>query len=358
MTKVYRILVINPGSTSTKVALFENKREVFMTSITHSEKDVQQFNTVFDQHEFRVRVIEEALDHNAIELKSIDGVVGRGGLLHPIPSGTYDVNKKMLDTLKKAAFGEHASNLGAIIAHDIGKEVNVPAFIVDPVVVDEMEPVARISGMPEIERQSIFHALNQKAIARRAAEELEKRYEDINLIVAHLGGGISIGVHEKGRVVDVNNAFNGDGPFAPERAGGIPAGQLVDLCFSGKLTKDEIKKKLVGNAGVVAYLGTNDMRKVEDMANAGDAKALLIYEAMAYQVAKEIGACATVLNGKVDGIVLSGGLTYDERFVGLVRDRIRWIGHIFISHGQKEMQALAYGALRVLQGKEKARSYS
>lgn len=358
MTRVYRILVINPGSTSTKVALFENKREVFMTSISHSEKEIRRFEKVFDQHEFRVRVIEEALDHNDIDVRTVDGVVGRGGLLHPIPSGTYEVNRKMLDTLKKADYGEHASNLGAIIAHEIGKECNVPAFIVDPVVVDEMQPVARISGMPEIRRQSIFHALNQKAIARRAAEELEKDYEEVNLIVAHLGGGISIGVHEKGRVVDVNNAFNGDGPFAPERAGGIPAGQLVDLCFSGRYTKEEIKKKLVGDAGVVAYMGTNDMRKVEDMANAGDEKALLIYDAMAYQVAKEIGACATVLRGEVDGIILSGGLTYDERFINLVRERIRWIGHVFISHGQKEMLALASGALRVLQGRENAKSYT
>ncbi len=358
MVKSYLILVINPGSTSTKVALFEDKRQLFMSSISHSEDELQQFSSISDQHEFRVQIIEDMLEKNNIDIRTVDCVVARGGLLHAIPSGTYEVNDKMLHDLRKAEWGEHASNLGGIIAHDIAQEVGVAAYIVDSVVVDEMEPIARLSGMPELERRSIFHALNQKAIARRAAEELEKKYDEVNLIVVHMGGGISVGVHEKGRVVDVNNAFDGDGPFAPERAGGVPAGQLVELCFSGKYTKKEIKKRLVGNAGMVAYLGTNDMRKTKELMEAGDQNAKLVYEAMAYQVAKEVGACATVLKGKIDGIVLSGGLTYDDDFVWLIKERLRWIGRIFISHGEKEMQALAYGALRVLRGKEKVKTYS
>ena len=329
-----------------------------MSSISHSEDELKRFPSISDQHEFRVEIIEKVLEKNAIDIHTIDCAVGRGGLLHAIPSGTYEVNKKMLHDLRTAEWGEHASTLGGIRAYDIAQQVGVPAFIVDSVVVDEMEPIARISGMPELNRRSIFHALNQKAIARRAAEELEKKYEEVNLIVVHMGGGISVGVHKKGRVVDVNNAFDGDGPFAPERAGGVPAGQLVELCFSGKYTKDEIKKRLVGNAGMVAYLGTNDMRKTKEMMESGDEKAKKVYEAMAYQVAKEVGACATVLKGKVDGIVLSGGLTYDDDFVWLSKERLRWIGRIFISHGEKEMQALAYGALRVLRGKEEVKIYS
>lgn len=357
MSPFFRILVINPGSTSTKVAIFDGKKEHFMSSISHPDEELHQFSCISEQHEFRVRVIEEALAKNNIDINSVNGVVGRGGLLHPIPSGTYEVNKKMLFDLEKAEWGEHASNLGGIIAHDIAMELGIRAFIVDPVVVDEMDAVAKITGVPELERRSIFHALNHKAIARRTAEELEKPYEELSLIVAHLGGGISIGVHKNGKVIDVNNAFDGDGPFAPERAGGLPVGQVVDICFSGIYTKDEIKRKLVGGGGVVAYLGTKDMRKANENYLKGDEETRLIYEAMAYQVAKEIGACATVLKGQVDGIVLSGGLTYDDEFIGLLKDRIRWIGHIFISHGEKEMQALAYGALRVLQGKEKAKVY-
>ncbi len=357
MAKSFRILVINPGSTSTKVALYEDKREIFMSSIQHSEKELQKFKSISDQHQFRVGIIEEALKINSIEIKNIDCVVGRGGLLRPIPSGTYRVNKKMLSDLKSGKRGEHASNLGGIIAHDIAEMVGVPAFIVDPVVVDEMEPVARISGMPEIERRSIFHALNQKAIARRVAAELDKEYEEMNLVVVHMGGGISVGVHKRGRVIDVNNAFDGDGPFAPERAGGVPAGQLLELCFSGKYTKEELKRRLVGNAGMVAYLGTNDMRKTKEMIEKGDQKARLIYEAMSYQIAKEIGACATVLKGRVDGIVLSGGLTYDDELVRMIKERVRWIARIFVSHGEKEMMALAEGALRVLRGEEKPKVY-
>lgn len=353
----FTILVINPGSTSTKVAVYEDKKQVFMSSITHSDEELKRFNSVSEQHQFRSDIVLEELANNQIAMASVDGVVGRGGLLHPIPGGTYLVNEKMLDDLRMAQYGEHACNLGGIIAHAIASELGVPSFIVDSVVVDEMDPVARISGIPEIQRRSIFHALNHKSIARRAAEELQKEYEEVNLIVAHLGGGISIGVHACGRVIDVNNAYDGDGPFAPERAGGIPAGQLVELCFSGKYTKEQIQKKLVGQAGMVAYLDTNDMRKTRDLIQGGDERAQIIFEAMAYQVAKEIGACAAVLKGKVDGIVLSGGLTYDDEFISLIRERVSWIGRLFISQGEKEMQALALGALRILRGTEAPKTY-
>jgi len=358
LTKTFRILVINPGSTSTKVALFENIKELFMSSIMHSEKELQPFSKIADQHEFRVNVIEKSLGENSMDIQTLDCVVGRGGLLHPIPSGTYEVNEKMLQDLGKAEWGEHASNLGGIIAYDIGQEVGIPAFIVDPVVVDEMRPEARISGIPDIERRSIFHALNQKAVARIAAQELGLKYEEANLIVVHMGGGISVGAHEKGKVIDVNNALNGDGPFSPERAGGVPVGQLVELCFSGKYTEDELKKRLVGKGGVVAYLGTNDMRRVEKEFLSGDEKIKLIYSAMAYQVAKEIGVCATVLKGKVHRIVLTGGLAYDNHFVGLIRERVEWIAGISVYPGEEEMKSLAMGALRVLRGEEKAKIYS
>ena len=355
--QTHRILVINPGSTSTKVALFEDEKEDFSVSIAHSEKELRGFRGISNQYAWRVDVIKRVLEENTIDLRTIDSVVGRGGLLRSIPGGTYRVNERMLDDLREAKRGEHACNLGGLIAHEIAQEVKVASFIVDSVVVDEMEPVARISGMPELERRSIFHALNQKAVARRAAQELDKRYDEVNLIVAHMGGGISVGAHAKGRVVDANNAFDGDGPFAPERAGGLPVGQLVELCFSGKYTQAELKERLVGQAGMVAYLSTNDMRKTKEMVAAGDEKAKLVYEAMAYQVAKEIGCRATVLKGQVDGIVLSGGLTHDQEFVEMIRERVRWIARVFVYPGEKEMEALALGALRVLRDEEEVKTY-
>ena len=355
--KPYRILTINPGSTSTKIAFFEDDREVFKTAISHTEQDLRRFSSVSDQHEFRLRIVHDTLKENNIAVETIHAVVGRGGLLRPIPSGTYRVNERMLEDLTKAKYGKHAANLGALIAHEIGREAGVPAYIVDPSVTDELKPVARISGMPELERLSKFHALNQKAVARWAAQKLGKRYDEVNLIVAHLGGGISVGAHRRGRVVDVNNAFNGDGPFAPERAGGLPSGQLVDLCLSGKYSKKELKNRIVGKAGMMAYLGTRDLRRVKEMIESGDEKARLIYEAMAYEVAKEIGSCAAVLEGKVDGIVLTGGLTYDEAFTAMIRMRIEWIAEVFISSGEREMEALARGALRVLEGEEEAKVY-
>jgi len=353
----FNILVINPGSTSTKIALFEDKREVFSVNIPHSTEELAPFHRITDQYEFRKKIILDELEKRGYDLKKLDAVVGRGGLLKPIESGTYRVNEQMLEDLRKGLQGEHASNLGGILADSIARPLGIPAFIVDPVVVDEMEPVARISGLPQITRRSIFHALNQKCVARTAAEELGRKYEDVNFIVVHMGGGISVGVHRKGRVVDVNNALNGDGPFAPERAGGLPVWDTIEMALSGKYTRDELKKMLAGKGGMVAYLGTNDMREVNRRIEEGDEKAKLIKEAMAYQVAKEIGADAAVLKGEVDAIVISGGLAYDEEFVNMIRERVGFIARIMVYPGGDEMKALALGALRVLKGEEVAKEY-
>ncbi|MCX8159698.1 MAG: butyrate kinase [Candidatus Saccharicenans sp.] len=352
-----RILVINPGSTSTKIAVFDDETEVFKVNLSHPLEEIHKYARIIDQFEFRKDVIMQELARAGIPKESLRAVVGRGGLLRPIPSGTYTVTEKMLEDLRAEVQGEHASNLGAMIAHTIASELNIPAFIVDPVVVDELEEVARITGLPMIRRRSILHALNQKKVARQAARDIGKPYEELNLIVVHLGGGISVGAHRKGKVVDVNNALNGDGPFAPERAGSLPAADLVELCFSGQYTKSEIKKMLAGKGGIVAHLGTNDMRAVEEMVKKGDPKATLVIQAMAYNVAKWIGVMATVLEGKVDGIVLTGGLAYYRDFVEMIKSRCQFIAPFHIYPGEDEMRALLEGALRVLRGEEKARIY-
>jgi butyrate kinase len=355
--KEYRILVINPGSTSTKIGVFSNEVSVFEKTIRHDAEYISSFSNIIDQYEFRKQTILEALDHEGINSSKLSAVCGRGGLLRPIEGGTYDVNDQMLKDLKKGYSGQHASNLGGIIAYEIAAGLNIPSFIVDPVVVDELDAIARISGVAEIERKSIFHALNQKAVARRVAKELGKQYDELNLIVTHMGGGITVGVHKNGRVIDVNNGLHGDGPFSPERAGTVPAGDLVSVCFSGEYYRDELMKKLVGQGGLVAYLGTNDAVKVENMIAAGDEKAKLVYNAMAYQVAKEIGSAAAVLSGKVDAIILTGGLAYGKGFVRSITDRVKWIADVVVQPGENELQALAEGALRVLKGEETAKTY-
>ncbi len=357
MSEVYRILTINPGSTSTKIAIFDNEKNVFEEVLRHSSEEIGKYETIFDQYEFRKNVILETLNEKGINLTKLAAVVGRGGLLKPITGGTYSVDETMLEDLKVGVLGEHASNLGGIIAHEIAGQLNIPSFIVDPVVVDEMDDIARISGIPQLDRKSIFHALNQKAVARRAAKDMGKAYEDVNVIVAHLGGGVSVGAHEAGRVVDVNNALDGDGPFSPERSGGLPVGQLAKLCFSGEYSHNDIKKLIKGNGGLVAYLGTNDGREVVKMIEQGDKKAELVYKAMAYQVAKEIGACAAVLKGKVDAIILTGGIAYDKEFTAWIKENVEFISQVLIYPGEDEMIALAEGGLRVLRGEEEAKKY-
>ncbi len=354
----FRILAINPGSTSTKIAIYDNEKEVFETTLRHQTEEINAFETIFAQYDFRKKVILDALNEAGINLTKLSAVVGRGGLLKPIKGGTYAVDELMLEDLKIGVLGEHASNLGGVIAHEIASLLHIPSFIVDPVVVDEMQDVARISGMPEIERKSIFHALNQKAVARRAAKEMGKSYESCNFIVAHLGGGISVGAHRKGAVVDVNNALDGDGPFSPERSGGLPVGDLAKLCFSGKYTHNEIKKLIKGQGGMVAYLNTNDGRDAGRMIQEGDENAKLVFHAMAYQVAKEIGMCATVLKGDIDAIILTGGLAYGEMLIGWIKESVEFLGKIIVYPGEDEMSALALGGLRVLRGEEVAQSYN
>ncbi|MFD1736381.1 butyrate kinase [Bacillus salitolerans] len=353
----HRILVINPGSTSTKIGVFSNEVSIFEKTIRHDAEIISSFSNIIDQYEFRKKTILEALDHEGINISKLSAVCGRGGLLRPIEGGTYDVNDLMLKDLRKGYSGQHASNLGGILAFEIASGLNIPSFIVDPVVVDELDPIARISGVSEIERKSIFHALNQKAVARRVAKDLGKKYEELHLIVTHMGGGITVGAHKNGRVIDVNNGLHGDGPFSPERAGTVPAGDLVSLCFSGEYYRDEIMKRLVGQGGLVGYLGTNDAVKVEKMIEAGNKEAKLVYDAMAYQVAKEIGSAAAVLSGKIDAIILTGGLAYGKEFVESITERVKWIADVIVQPGENELQALAEGALRVLRGEEKAKEY-
>jgi len=352
-----KILVINPGSTSTKIAVFDDESSVLEKTIRHSSEELKDFKNIIEQYDFRVKVIENVLKENGFKLEDFDAFVGRGGLLHPIESGTYRVNEAMLEDLKECKYGEHASNLGAIIAYNLATKVNKPAYIVDPVVVDEMEPLARYSGLKGIERKSIWHALNQKAVARRAAKDLHKKYDEVNLVVVHLGGGISVAAHKKGRTVDVNNALNGDGPFAPERAGGLPTISLVDLCLSGKYTYEEMKKLLAGKGGLVSHLGTNNAIEVEERIEKGDEYAKLVYEAMAYQVAKTVGEMAAVLKGEVDAIILTGGLARSKMLTDWIKERTSFIAPVLLYPGEDEMRALAEGALRVLKGEEKEKIY-
>ncbi|CAH2716335.1 Butyrate kinase 2 [Neobacillus rhizosphaerae] len=355
--KEYRILIINPGSTSTKIGVFDNEISIFEKNIRHEAEIINTFTNINDQYDFRKKTILETLDKEGINISKLSAVCGRGGLLRPIQGGTYAVNDLMLKDLRSGFSGQHASNLGGIIAYEIASGLNIPSFIVDPVVVDELDPIARISGFSLIERKSIFHALNQKAVARRVAKELGKKYHELNLIVTHMGGGITVGVHKDGKVIDVNNGLHGDGPFSPERSGTVPAGDLIALCYSGEHYREEIMKRLVGQGGLVGYLGTNDAVKVEKRIEAGDVEAKLIYDAMAYQVAKEIGAASAVLSGKVDAIILTGGLAYGKGFVRSITDRINWIADVIVQPGENELQALAEGALRVLRNEEDVKMY-
>jgi butyrate kinase len=358
MSKTYRILAINPGSTSTKIAVFENEKQVWTENLAHSKEELSSFEKIIDQYDFRERVILDRLTENGYPANSFHGVVGRGGLLYPVAGGTYRVDEKLKNHLRRGVQGEHVSNLGALIADKVAEEAGCEAFIVDPVVVDELQPLARYSGHPELPRKSIFHALNQRAVARRAAERLGMPYEEANLIVAHMGGGITVGCHSKGRVVDVNNGLNGDGPFTPERTGGLPSGDLVDLCFRGDRTHDQMKKLIKGSGGIVAYLGTNSMKEVSEMVDQGDSEAERVYRAMAYQISKEICSLAAVVEGRVDGIVLTGGVANDSRFTSWIEERVEFLGRVLTFPGEMEMDALALGALRVLEDREEAQTYS
>lgn len=353
----YKLLIINPGSTSTKIGVYEGEKEVLEETLRHSAEEILKYDTIFDQLDFRKEVILKVLKEKGIDINELDAVVGRGGMLKPIESGTYEVNEAMVEDLKIGVQGPHASNLGGILSNEIAKEIGKRAFIVDPVVVDEMEDVARLSGVPELPRKSKFHALNQKAVAKRYAKEHNTSYEDVNLIVVHMGGGVSVGAHRKGRVIDVNNALDGDGPFSPERAGGVPSGELLEMCFSGKYSKEEVYKKLVGKGGFVAYANTNDARDLIKLSQEGDEKGSLIFNAFIYQIAKEIGSMAVVLDGEVDAIVLTGGIAYSDYVTNAINKKVKWIAPMVVYGGEDELLALAQGAIRVLDGVEEAKIY-
>lgn len=352
----FKILVINPGSTSTKISVFENEKELFKNTIHHSKLELEPFKRVWDQYEFRKKLIKELLEAHNINPKSLSAVVGRGGLFRPVVSGTYRVNELMIEDGRKAYGGEHPANLGAVLAFGIGWDYHIPSFIVDPPSVDELDELARYTGLPEIPKKSIFHALNVKATARLAASDLGKKYHEVNLIVAHLGGGITVSAIRKGRVIDTNNALD-TGPYTPERAGTLPMFDFAEWCFSGKNRLEQIKKRMVGGGGLVAYLGTNNCKEVEKRVSEGDREAKVVYEAMLYQIAQEIGSRAVALKGDIDAIVLTGGMAESEMVVEKLKEWVGFFGKVLVYPGEDEMKSLALGALRVLRGEEEARIY-
>ncbi len=353
-----RILVINPGSTTTKIAIYENSICIFLKTLHHSVDDLAAYPTIADQYIFRRKSILNQLDMEGLSLDEVHVVIGRGGLTYPLESGVYLINALMVQHCREGVMGIHASNLGSMIAYDIAQEhPGMMALIADPVVTDEMDGIARISGHPLFARRSIFHALNQKAVARQHAMKVGQPYEELDLIVVHLGGGISVGVHQHGRVIDVNNALDGEGPFSPERSGSLPVGDLVKLCFSGKYNYDEVMSMISGNGGYVAYLGTNDAREVELAVRRGDEKATFYHEAMAYQISKYVGEMATVLKGRIDGILITGGIAFDRRLMSLIRERVEFIAPVSVYAGQDELKALAMNALMVARGEIEPRVY-
>lgn len=356
--EIHRILVINPGSTSTKIGVFRNEKSRFLKSIVHSAEDLKAFQKISEQYEYRKNIILDELRKAEVKLNEITAVIGRGGLVKPIESGVYEITERLKEDLKQGLLGEHASNLGGLIADEIAKTLPAArAFIADPIVVDELQPIARVSGHPKFERISIFHALNHKAVAKAYAKFLEKEYEDLNLIVAHMGGGVTVAAHRNGRVIDVNQGLDGEGPFSPERSGTLPVGALATLCFSGEYSLDDVKKMITGNGGYVAYLGTNDAYAVEIMAAKGNKKAQLIQEALAYQVGKEIGAMSAVLKGNVDAIILTGGVAHNTWIVDYIKTMVAHVAKVVVYPGEDEMKTLAMNALNVMRGDLECKVY-
>ncbi|MBC2064566.1 butyrate kinase [Listeria welshimeri] len=353
----FDVLTINPGSTSTKLAVYQGDKVLFEETVRHRMQEFADFNNVQEQFDFRWQVLRRVIDAFGYDVNNLDAVVGRGGLLRPVAGGTYMVTEKMLADLKTNKYGEHASNLGAMLAKKLADTLDIPSFIVDPVVVDEMQPIARFSGNELIARKSIFHALNHKAAGRKIAKKLGSDYEKLNFVIAHLGGGISVAAHRQGKAVDVNNALDGDGPFSPERSGSLPMNDFLEACFSGKWNKRELHDLIIGHGGMISYLGTNSMLEVEAKVKAGDEKAIQAFDAMAYQVSKEIGACSTVLHGKIDAIILTGGLARSDLFTSKIIEQTNWIASVIIEPGEDELEALNSGVQRVLAGLEKEKLY-
>jgi len=352
------ILVINPGATSTKIAVYRDNKSVFLKTIRHDLEELTRFGQTTDQLEFRQKLVLDEVEANHIPYDSVGVIIARGGLIHPIESGVYEVNGAMIEDLEKGVMGDHASNLGGLIAHSLlDKFPKAGAYIADPVVVDEMHEVARISGHPEFKRISIFHALNQKSVARTYAHSRGVEYEDLNLVIAHLGSGISVGAHQKGRVIDVNNALDGEGPFAPERSGTLPAGALARYCIENRAEWDQVKLMLTGEGGLFAYAGHKDAQRLEKEAREGDPEARLLQAAMAYQISKEIGAMATVLGGEVDAILITGGMAHNSDLTAEVKLRVDFIAPVLVFPGEDEMRALAQNGSLLLSGKITAREY-
>lgn len=351
---MYNILAINPGSTSTKIAIYEDDKEIYEKNITHSNEEIEKYDRVADQYEMRYNEIMSFLNEVNYDVKDLSAVVGRGGLLPPVKSGAYRVNDVMVDVLKNRPVVEHASNLGGIIAFEMAEKLNIPSFIYDSVAVDELEDIARYSGMADIKRKSLAHALNMRAVAIKTAEELNKKYTDSTIIVAHLGGGMSISVHKNGKMVDI--VSDDEGPFSPERAGRVPCKDLISMCY--KNDQKTMKAKLRGKGGLISYLGTNDAREVEKMIAEGNKEAAMVYEAMAYQIAKGIGELATVVEGKVDAIAITGGIAYSKMITEWISKRVKFIAPVHIHAGENELESLVLGSIRVLDGKEEARVYA
>ena len=359
ISKGIRIIAINPGSTSTKIAVYDNESPVLVKNIVHSAEELDTYDRITDQFEYRKELIYKVLKDAEIQMDLVKAIVGRGGLVKPIESGVYEVNDAMKKDLIHSPMGaEHASNLGGLIADDLAKSIpGAKAYIANPVVVDELADIARFSGHKLMPRVSVFHALNQKAVARQHARSVLRKYEEMNLIVVHLGGGVTVGAHYKGRVIDVNQGLDGDGPFSPERSGTLPVGALVRLCFSGKYTEKQVLKMNKGEGGLVSYMGTNSAYEVEQKMMAGDKEATLVYEAMAYQVAKEVGSMFAVLKGDVDGILITGGVAHSKWFVNQISERVYKMAPVHIYPGEDEMRALAFNGLRIIKGEADAKVY-
>lgn len=351
----YRILAINPGSTSTKIAVYDNDKQILVHGIDHPANEIAKYEKIQDQFDMRKNEVLKVLKENNIDIKTLSAVVGRGGILPPVKSGAYLVNDEMADRLKNRPVLEHASNLGGLISFEIANELGINAYIYDSVAVDELTDVARLSGIAGMDRTCLSHALNSRAMAIKYSKDINKKYSNLNLIVAHLGGGISLSIHEKGRMVDI--VSDDEGPFSPERSGRVPCKQLIDRCFSGKYTHKEMLKHIRGKGGIVSYLNTVDVREVESMIDGGNKEAELVHEAMIYQIAKGIGELATVVDGKVDAIIITGGIAYSNKITSMIKKKVEFIAPVEIYAGENELESLALGTLRVLKGEEEARIY-
>jgi butyrate kinase len=351
-----KILAINPGSTSTKIALYEDEKEVLVKTLDHAVEEIDKYDKIVDQFQMRKEIVISFLSENGYDVSMLDAVVGRGGMLPPVKAGAYKVNDLMVDRLKNRPLMEHASNLGAVIAYEIANSINKPSFIYDSVKVDELSDISRISGMPAIPRISTSHVLNSRAMAIKTAAKYNKKLEDMNFVVAHMGGGVSLGVYEKGRLTDIIS--DDEGPFSPERSGRVHLREIISLCFSGKYDKKQVMKMFSGNGGLKGYLGTVDAREVQKMIEEGNEEAKLIYQAMAYQIAKGIGELSTVVKGKVDAIILTGGIAYSKMITGWIKERVEFIAPVEIMAGENEMESLALGALRVLRNEETSWEYT